>query len=98
MKIVYLSGPITGVSGFQEKFAAAEQVWQDMGHAVINPCHAFSGETNLTQEQYMRFHIGSILAADEMAMLPGWALSKGASFEEHMARMIGMPVHYSMPD
>lgn len=90
--IIYLSGPITGVENYEEMFAVAEQGLRGAGHVVINPCNAFRGQPGITYEQYMRFHVASMLTADGIYMMPGWEKSRGARFELSLAQMIGLEV------
>ena len=70
---IYLSGPITGVPDFKEKFEAAEaevkektQDWE----AVI-----------VTHEDYMKVCIFELSKCDTIYMMNGWQNSRGACRE-----------------
>lgn len=92
-KAIYISGGITGVPNFEEAFAKEEARLVDEGWIVINPCHAFAGQDDVSYDRFMRLHIASILQVDAVVMLDGWEQSRGARFEKLMADMIGIPVY-----
>lgn len=68
-KVVYLSGPITGVSQYWEPFEKADDKLTRHDVAVLNPSVHPQGMTN---EQYMRICFSMIDSADLVLFLPGW--------------------------
>jgi hypothetical protein len=84
--IVFLSGPITGVEDYREKFAAAEAQLIDQGHVVLNPAVLPFG---LEHGQYMAICYPMLVCADEVAQLPGWENSTGALIEHRWAQALG---------
>ena len=77
-KVIYISGPITGVPNYWEPFEKAEDDLTGMGFAVLSPAKLPKG---MTDEQYMRIDMAMIDSADGVLFLPGWAKSKGAMLE-----------------
>lgn len=78
MKVIYISGPITGVPDYQTKFDKVEKQLTEAGFTVLNPSKLPSG---LTNEQYMRIDLAMIDAADAVVLLPKWNTSRGSRFE-----------------
>lgn len=97
--IIYVSGPITGVSYYEGIFDRAAKQIRAMGHTVINPAElgqAVLGE--LTHEQWMQIDMDIIKMCDAVYAMPGWAQSKGASEEVRLALWRGMKVFDRLSD
>jgi hypothetical protein len=91
--IVYLSGPITGITEHNEPlFTQAASVLMSRGYSVLNPLDNFSGRLDLSRVEYMRVDVGLLLAAKTVVVLPGWQGSKGCRTEVQVAFEIGTPV------
>ena len=94
MKRVYLSGPMTGKPDWNRAaFAEAEKRWREKGWDVFNPAADApqSGETPQPRSWYMRRDLREILHCTAKALLPGWDHSRGATFEQAVARELGLP-------
>jgi hypothetical protein len=89
MAKIYLSGPITGVPDYQDRFGQIACRAEIFGHTVIDPSVETAG---LTPKDYMRISIARLEAADEVWLLPGWQNSKGATIEKLYAEYIGLPI------
>lgn len=85
--VVYLSGPITGIKDFHDKFRFWESKLKEMGFTVINPAEEAEG---LTKKDYMRISIARLESADFIFMLPHYEESKGAQIEKLYADYIGI--------
>lgn len=84
--ILYVSGPMTGKPGYN--FPAFRRVANELraaGFAVLNPAENFGGATDLPRATYIRFDIHQVLAAEGIALLPGWKKSRGARLEVSIA-------------
>lgn len=88
---VYISGPITGVLDYKEKFGLIEASLKLEGYETINPAKVNLGE-NATWEDYMRHDIKSLCDCDAIFMMKGWQRSKGARVENYMAKKLGLLV------
>lgn len=103
--IVYLSGKMTGDSGYCEKFAAGEALLRLMGHEVINPVKLAevlpsSIYTDMENEplygrrysQIMFLDFRLITMSDAVAFLPGSETSRGACLEYREALATGKKI------
>lgn len=88
-KVVYISGPITGVKQYWAAFETAEFNLKNLGYVVLNPSKLPQG---LTDEQYMRIDMAMLDAANYIHFLPGAEESKGSNFERAYAEYHGKVV------
>lgn len=84
---VYISGPITGTSDYQKRFARAEEYLRQQGYEVINPARVNASlPKNTKRKEYMKLSIDLLDMCEMIFMLRGWRSSKGARTEhEHAA-------------
>ncbi len=87
-KIIYIAGPVTGVSKYWEPFEAAQDLLEAAGFIALSPTWQPKGMSN---EQYMRICLAMIDSADGVLFLPGWGNSKGASLEWNYCEYIDKP-------
>ena len=81
---IYLSGPITGVPDFKEKFEAAEVEvkgkLRDWDPEIFNPA-CISLPKDAVHEDYMKICMRELAKCDAIYMLNGWQESRGANRE-----------------
>ena len=94
-KVVYISGPITGVSEYRRAFEQAEQDIVAAGYIPLNPARLPEG---LSNAQYMRINFAQIDAADAVLLLDGWEKSRGCWVESSYCMYIGKPYATSIDD
>lgn len=94
MTRIYVSGPMTGIPEHNfPAFRDAAARLTDLGFDVIDPSRHGADEDGMTWEDYLRRDLADVLTVDELALLPGWERSKGATLEVHVARALSMPCH-----
>lgn len=92
MRKIYLSGPISGVADYKERFLAAELFLEKIYEADIVILNPAKNPDGLKPDDYMRISLAMIDAADFVSVMPGWANSRGAVIEVMYALYIGKPV------
>lgn len=85
-KVIYISGPITGVPNYGEAFEQVEDDLASLGYAVLSPAKLPQGMSN---EQYMKICLAMLDSADGVFFLPGWTKSKGAMLEWAYCQYVG---------
>lgn len=80
-KRVYISGAITGVDDYENKFEQAEKHLVSNGFSVINPAKFNKCLTGLSYEEYMLIDMTLIDMCGTMYMLEGWERSCGSNRE-----------------
>lgn len=93
MSKVYISGPITGVEDYKEKFEAAAEYLRQNGHIPINPAVEAEG---LNPADYMRISLARLEAADAIFPLYRWQFSPGAMIEMQYAKYAGKKLYASV--
>ena len=88
-KVVYISGPITGVEKYWEAFEQAEDDLTALGYIPLSPARLPAGMTNA---QYMQICTGMIDAADAVLMLPNWGESNGSKVEYRYSEYTEKPI------
>lgn len=88
----YISGPISGKPDLNKPaFAKAAEALLALGHQVINP-HEKGLPDSASWEEHMRADIKLLMDCDTVAMLDGWAESRGARIEYRLAKDLGLRV------
>ena len=91
---IYISGPITGTSDYQERFSAAEQIINANGGGdivAVNPVKETAGiPEGSPWETYMKACMKILADCDAIYMLEGWTGSRGARLEYLVAMELGL--------
>jgi Domain of unknown function (DUF4406) len=89
---LYIAGPMTNYpEGNKPAFAAEAARLRGLGFEIVNPaelCNGFDGDWLAC----MRIDLAALVTCDGIALLPGWAASRGATIECHLARELGLRV------
>ena len=93
---IYISGPMTGIDNYEAAFDAAQADLEAKGHKVINPAHLDDCFTEgaLTYLQILDLDLHLIDMADAVALLPGWAQSRGCMAERGYATAKDLTIIY----
>lgn len=79
---IYISGPVTGVLDYKEKFDQAEKHLKEKypNAEIINPTMIVL-PSSCTHEDYMKIDFVLLDLCDAVYLMPGWDLSKGCNQE-----------------
>lgn len=88
-KVIYISGPITGVDKYWEEFERAEDMLAGMGYIPLSPAHLPQG---MSEAAYMRISMAMLDSADAVAFLPNAHRSRGSRIERDYCGKVGKPV------
>jgi hypothetical protein len=84
---------MTGLPEFNyPAFHAAADQLRARGYKILNPAENKPAQDSPTWADWMRLALAQVLAADGLAMLPGWENSRGAQVESFVARALGLEV------
>ena len=91
---IYISGPITNVIDYKEKFARAEQNLKAKypDAEIINP--RVLDKLPLTYDEYMELDLRLLGMCEGIYMLKGWEDSKGANREYGYALAKGKEIYF----
>lgn len=93
-KRIYLSGPITGIADYHQRFEWAKSRLEAAGHYdIVNPAELDKVIQRGSYEEYMKICLMLIDGCTDMVMLPGWESSLGANREYGYAKALLMPIH-----
>lgn len=93
---IYVAGPMTGFENYNfPAFNAQAEALRALGHHVENP--ADHGVIDGAEwDDYLRYDIGRLATCEAIFLLPGWAKSRGARLEVHIAEALGMTfIHHA---
>lgn len=94
MKVLYLSGPMTGYpDNNKPAFNAMAKKLRLAGYMVINPAELDAKEPCSCWEDYLRRDIRALSRCEAIATLPNWQKSRGANLEIYIGRALSYPVH-----
>lgn len=88
-KVIFISGPITGVGRYWEAFEEAEMMLESLGYIALTPSRLPQG---MTIAQYTRICLAMIDSADAAVFLPGYEDSEGSRLEHSHCLYTGKPL------
>ena len=89
---IYIAGPMTGLPEFNyPAFNAAAARLRALGYEVLNPAENPVPPCG-TWQGYMRMALTQLVQCQCVALLPGWADSRGALIERKLAQVLQMEV------
>lgn len=87
-KVVYISGPISGVKNYWEKFEKVEDVVSGLGYTALTPTRL---PEDLSQAQRTRICFAMIDSADVVLFFAGWSGCEFSKFESDYVEMVQKP-------
>lgn len=92
MKLIYISGPMTGLPEFNfPAFHAEASRLRNLGYEVVNPAE-LNTDPSADWHECMRRDLAALMDCDAIALLDGWQKSAGAHLEMHIAHRIGIEI------
>ena len=86
---IYVSGPMSGLPELNFPAFAAETIrLRGLGYEVVSPAEI--NPEGGTWHECMRRDMEQMVRCDEVATLPGWEKSQGASLEVYVADRLGI--------
>ena len=89
-KRVFLSGPISGVEDYKERFAAKAGVIWNAGDVPFDPA-LIELSPDATPADYLLECLEELVHCDGICFLPGARKSKGSLIEREFARYANIP-------
>ncbi len=90
---IYLSGAITGVTKYKERFAWATNRTRLLAADIVNPAEQWQEYDGVwSWHDYMRACIKELLECDVLIQLPCSTKSRGVDIERQVAEAIGIPI------
>lgn len=91
---IFISGPISGVPNYRERFAVAEWFLKSLfvRGKIFNPAARL--KPGMSNAWYMGRCVPEVLRADYFYVLDGWKGSAGARIEVALARYCGKSVFF----
>ncbi len=90
---MYISGAVTGVRGYKERFAAAAEAVRERGYVPVNPVEILDPlSDSLSYEEIMGIDMEILKHCEGIYLLAGWERSLGANREYGYALGAGMHV------
>lgn len=88
---IFISGPMSGVLDYKERFNKVHEWLRDRGYSVYNPAWLeFDLGTSWSRKEMLAMDINAISHCDAIVLLPGKCT--GGWFELHYAVITGMPI------
>lgn len=91
MNRFYLAGPMTGYPDLNfPAFHAEATRLRALGFDIVNPAE-INADPNAGWAACLRSDIAQLVTCHGVMLLPGWAASRGATLELHIAKALCMP-------
>lgn len=92
---IYISGRITGIKDYKERFSEAEELIRRRGHEAVNPVklELILDPKTTKWTQYILACMGLLRACHGIYLMPGWENSKGARLEHDEAVRCGLRIY-----
>ena len=92
-KLIYISGRMTGIpENNVPAFNRAAKALRAKGYRVVSPAELDKGEPCNSWNACLRRDIRALSVCTDIAVLPGWTGSKGASLEVHIGKELGFTI------
>lgn len=94
-EITYIAGPMTGYHDWNiPAFAGVAARMRAAGFTTVNPHELHDANLGKPWDWYLRRDLAELVKCQRIVLLPGWADSRGATVEHHVAKALGLEVIY----
>lgn len=91
---IYISGPMSNMPNNNvPAFNKAAKALRKKGYRVVNPAELDKGEPCRTWEDCLRRDIRHLTSCTDIATLPGYKKSRGATLEIYIGKALSFAVH-----
>lgn len=95
-RTIYIAGKITGIEDIAKiRFKYVQDELEAMGYNVVNPME-LNHDHDKSHASYMRVCIKALCECDEIYMISGWHMSKGAKLELKVAKSLKLKITYQL--
>ena len=92
--MIYISGKITGINDYLQRFEKVEKELTNRNFVVVNPAKINYQLPKLEYKDYIKISLCLLSLCDSIYMMIGWEDSRGANLEWQYAKANNYKIYY----